>query len=94
MSNYSDTQPIHLVRYSATPEDNYVPYKRRARVQEPSWTAPEHSKASRYMERAYPYTHDGRKMVELGRELILDGRPTIMKPERKAIFLGLDQPET
>lgn len=80
-----------LLKYSATPEDPYKPFKKRKREYAPSWTAPEHGRFARHMERAYPVAHDGRKMVELGRELVLERRPVIMIPEREPIFLGLDQ---
>lgn len=79
--------------YSATPEDTYRPYKIRKKhkshVNDP-WCAPEHGKFARNMERAYRVDVNGRKMVELGKELILEQRPTIMIPERIPIFLGLD----
>lgn len=78
--------------FSATPDDNYRPFKRRSRKQrEDRFVAPEHAKHASYMERGYRFDHTGRKMVELGTELILDPRPTIMRPERNPIFLGLDQ---
>jgi len=80
--------------YTAYPNDSYRPFKRKKREQEPRWTAPEHAKIARHMERAYPVDHKGRKMVELGRELVLDPRPEIMQPKRTPIFLGLDQSAT
>ncbi len=77
--------------YSAFPDDTYRPFKKKKRKQEERWNAPEHGKFARHMERAYPVDVNGRKMVELGKELVLDPRPEIMQPKRTPIFLGLDQ---
>lgn len=83
-------------RFSTTPEDRYRPFKirKKRKTKKEYWIAPEHQKFGRYMERGYRVDHKGRKMVELGTEVILDPRPTIMQPERKPIFLGLDQSAT
>lgn len=84
------TIPDREYQYSARPEDRYRPFKRKPRVQEPSWVAPEHSKFARHMERAYDLDHNGNKIVEMGRRLVLDPRPEIMQPKRTPIFLGID----
>lgn len=78
-------------RFTALPHDTYRPYRRRKRPLEERWTAPEHHKAAASMERAYPVDINGRKMLEKGRELVLDPRPEIMQPKRTPIYLGIDQ---
>lgn len=78
------------MRWSFNPEDSYKPYKRKRRQREEYFTAPEHARAARHMERAYPVSDDGRKMVELGRQLVLDPRPEILQPKRTPIHLGVD----
>ncbi len=81
-----------FTRYTAFPDDPYRPFKRKKRrVQEEPWCAPEHRKFAHNMQRGYRESHDGRKMTELGKEYILDPRPEIMQPKREPIFLGLDQ---
>lgn len=77
--------------FSVDPGDRYRPFKIRKRRQHNDWCAPEHFKTSKHMERAYRHDVKGRLMKELGKEIILEQRPTIMIPERKPIFLGLDQ---
>lgn len=77
--------------FSATPESHYRQYKRRKKMQEPNWVAPEHQRAASYMERAYPVDHAGRKMVELGKELVLEQRPQIMQPKREVFSLGISE---
>jgi len=82
-------------RWSFSPEDPYKPYqKRRRKPREELWVATEHRRHASYMERAYDVDDKGRKMVEVGKRLVLDPRPSIMKPERVPIFLGLDQSAT
>ena len=78
-------------RFTAYPEDRYRPYKRKKRQKPEHWTAPEHGRFAKHMQRSYPVAHDGRRMVELGRELVLDLRPEILQPKRIPIFLGIDQ---
>lgn len=79
------------VIFSASPHDTYRPFRRKRRERQESWVAPEHKRAASYMQRAFPVAHDGRRMTELGRELVLDARPEIMQPKRQPIFLGLDK---
>lgn len=84
-----------FTRFTAYPDDPYRQYKRRRNRKRPeSWHAPEHQKFARHMERDYRRDVNGRKMVELGKELVLDPRPEIMQPKRTPIFLGLDQEAT
>jgi len=86
------TVPDKEYQYSAYPDDNYRPFKKKKRKKgEELWVAPEHRRHASYMEKAYDVDHKGRKMVENGKRLVLDPRPTIMIPEKPKIFLGLDQ---
>ncbi len=87
-----ETIPDREYLYSARPDDRYRPFKRKQRVAEPQWVAPEHGKFARHMERAYDLDHNGNKIVEMGKRLVLERRPEIMVPKRTPIFLGLDQP--
>jgi len=78
--------------FSATPEDRYTPFKiKKKRHREEMWVAPEHRRHASYMQRAYDIDDKGRKMVELGKRLVLDPLPVIMRKDRNPIFLGLDQ---
>jgi len=88
------TVPDRRYSFSATPEDSYRPFKKKKRQREELWVAPEHRRHASYMERAYDVDDKGRKMVGVGKRLVLDPRPSIMKPERVPIFLGLDQSAT
>jgi hypothetical protein len=58
----------------------YVPIKKGKK---PHWVAPEHLKMSSDMGRDYPRNEKGERIEGRERELKLDPRPTIMKPERK-----------
>jgi hypothetical protein len=80
----------NFVRFTATPEDTYVPYKRRKKPQPDYWVAPEHWKFARNMDRDYERDHDGRPIRENGKRLVLDPRPEIMIPKRTPIHLGVD----
>lgn len=58
----------------------YEPVKRKKG--EPSWLAPEHVRLAQDMRRDYPRDELGRRIEGKPRELVLDPRPTIMKPPR------------
>jgi hypothetical protein len=47
------------------------------------WRAPEHAKMTVDMERDYPKDDRGVRMKDKSRELQIDKRPAIMRPERK-----------
>ncbi len=80
--------------YSFTPEDRYAEYharrKNRTYVKREretvSWRAPEHSKITSDMERDFPRDDFGIPIRGSKKEfLVLDNRPTIMKPARETI---------
>jgi hypothetical protein len=58
----------------------YEPVKRKKG--EPSWLAPEHVRLAQDMRRDYPRDELGRRIDGKPRELVLDNRPTVMRPER------------
>lgn len=76
--------------YVAYPDDP-EPFKRRERKpRETSWVSPFHARDASRMKRAYRLDHKGNPMKELGRELVLDPLPSILKQEKKKIFSSVD----
>lgn len=80
--------------FSFTPEDRYEKYhaKRKKRTyakrerETLSWRAPEHSKMTSDMERDFPRNDLGVPLTGSKKEfLVLDNRPTIMKPPRATV---------
>jgi hypothetical protein len=58
-------------------------YAPRKRQKHQSWICPEHVRLAQDMRRDYPRDDFGRRIDGKPRELKIDARPTIMKPERK-----------
>lgn len=79
-----------FTRFTALPNDPYVPFKRRKRPAPDHWVAPEHFRFAKHMERAFLVDDKGNKMLHLGKQLVQDRRPEIMQPKRTPIFLGVD----
>ena len=85
---------MSVQRYSFTPEDRYEQYHARRKNKtyvkrerdNLSWRAPEHSKLTSDMERDFPRDDFGVPLTGSKKEfLVLDQRPTIMKPPRETI---------
>lgn len=83
------------MNYSFTPEDRYEQYHARRKKktyvrrerENLSWRAPEHSKLTSDMERDFPRDDLGIPLRGARREqLVMDPRPTIMKPPRPTVM--------
>jgi hypothetical protein len=81
--------------YSFTPEDRYEQYHARRKNRTytkrakdgVSWRAPEHSKLTSDMQRDFPRDDFGVPLTGSKKEfLVVDPRPTIMKPVRETVL--------
>lgn len=56
----------------------------RRKYNDSAWVAPEHSRDARAMDRDFPRDEYGRKILDSrGRQLLIDQRPSVMRPPRK-----------
>lgn len=59
------------------PKPIRIPSKRN------NWVCPEHERFASSMKRDFPRDDLGRPLREYGRELVIDKKPNVMRPERK-----------
>ncbi len=81
--------PSEPRRFTFYPDSTPQRRSKRPRQTPDSWVAPEHAKIAMSMERDFPRDDLGRKIDGRQRELVVDPRPNIMKPEKPTIRLAL-----
>ena len=63
------------------PSKVFVPRKEKKHL---AWVAPEHARIAASMRRDYPRNNKGEPLPGAKRELVVDKRPTVMVPARRA----------
>lgn len=68
---------------------DYRPYVTVKRLKVSSWIAPEHQKAASGMRRDF-LRNDRGQPIGTDKRLVLDARPSMIVPERKKIYLTIE----